>query len=406
MQKKNSLLFFSIAALFISCMAVTFGPDADLYAASPRDEYQKLQRDIRKQKKKLAEATRAEKSVISDLRKVDAQLSDISDQIVTTKNQIKAIRGNISMLEGQIIASSGRLEAQREHLRTRLRTLQRINDSKEIMLMLISNEEPSTVLRASRSLSEISARYNESIKNYRAELGRLSDHKKKLSGLIGNLKSEESNLAKLEGSAKAKKKEKEEFLVSVRKEKSTYQKMINELKEDSERLQRIIRDADKREKSGKRKVTRGKQPDREDLPVDSAFTRMKGRLSWPVQGKLAIRYGSQIDPAFNLPVFRSGIHIRSAVGTSVNAVAHGKVVYAAEFKGYGKMVVISHGAGYHTLYGNLSRIFSKNDAIIKESEPVGEVGDSTTLGGSGLYFEIRYKGKPLDPQQWLRKSGG
>jgi septal ring factor EnvC (AmiA/AmiB activator) len=48
----------------------------------------------------------------------------------------------------------------------------------------------------------------------------------------------------------------------------------------------------------------------------------------------------------------------------------------------------------------------KNDAIIKDNEPVGEVGDSAALGSSGLYFEIRYKGKPLDPQQWLRKSGG
>jgi septal ring factor EnvC (AmiA/AmiB activator) len=133
---------------------------------------------------------------------------------------------------------------------------------------------------------------------------------------------------------------------------------------------------------------------------------MKGKLSWPVSGKLAIRYGSQVDPVFNLPVFRSGIHIKSESGTSVKAVWSGRVVYAAEFKGYGKMVVISHGAGYHSLYGNLSKIFLRNDAIIKENEPVGEVGDSVAIGGSGLYFEIRYKGKPLDPQQWLRKSGG
>jgi septal ring factor EnvC (AmiA/AmiB activator) len=125
-----------------------------------------------------------------------------------------------------------------------------------------------------------------------------------------------------------------------------------------------------------------------------------------VRGKLAIRYGSQVDPLFNLPVFRSGIHIRTATGSTVTAVSAGKVVYAAEFKGYGQLVVISHGGGYHTLYGNLAKIFLANDAIIKENEAIGEVGESTALGASGLYFEIRYKGKPLDPQQWLRKSGG
>jgi septal ring factor EnvC (AmiA/AmiB activator) len=69
-------------------------------------------------------------------------------------------------------------------------------------------------------------------------------------------------------------------------------------------------------------------------------------------------------------------------------------------------VVVSHGGSYHTLYGNLSKIFLENGAIIKEGEAIGDVGESTALGTSGLYFEIRYKGKPLDPQQWLSKSGG
>lgn len=406
MRNNKGLFFPSLIILFLLAGLIPEGLVSDTAAASARDDYQKIQRDIRKQKKKLAVATKTEKSVINDLRRVDTQISDIGDQISATKKQIKDIRANISVLEGQITANMNSLETQKEYLRKRLRTLQRINDSKEIMLMLISDSEPSTILRVSRSLSEISGRYNEAIRKFRAELARLDDQKKRLYGLVGNLKSEEDTLSKLEDSVKAKKKEKETLLASVRREKDTYQRMINELKEDAERIQRIIRAADRKERSGKKRPVSGKPAEREDLPADSEFTRMKGKLSWPVSGKLAIRYGSQVDPVFNLPVFRSGIHIKSDSGTSVKAVWPGRVVYASEFKGYGKMVVISHGAGYHSLYGNLSKIFLKNDAIIKENEPVGEVGDSAALGSSGLYFEIRYKGKPLDPQQWLRKSGG
>jgi septal ring factor EnvC (AmiA/AmiB activator) len=118
---------------------------------------------------------------------------------------------------------------------------------------------------------------------------------------------------------------------------------------------------------------------------------------------VAIKYGSQLDPVFNLPVFRSGVHIKAASAAPVKAVNQGKVVFADEFKGYGQMVILSHGDGYHTLYGNLSRIFTKNGSIIKEDQQLGEVGDSDALGSHGLYFEIRYRGKPLDPQQWLKK---
>jgi len=406
MRKKYGAFLPHLILLCVAFGVLLSVPGACAFAQSPREEYKKVQSDIRKQKKKLAEAARTEKSVISDLRKVDSQLNDLEDQITTTKNQIKSLKGNIAALESEMAVHSKSIAAQKQRLRTRLRTLQRINSEKEVILMLISDEDPTTILRISRSLSEISNRYNESIQSYREALGRIKDKKRKLGGLLNNLKTEERNLAMLEDSTRSKKKEKETLLASVRKEKDTYQSMIEELKGDSERLQKIIRESEKMEKPARKRGARGAKPAPEELPEDSAFTRQRGHLPWPVRGKLAIRYGSQVDPLFNLPVFRSGIHIRTATGSTVTAVSAGKVVYAAEFKGYGQLVVISHGGGYHTLYGNLAKIFLANDAIIKENEAIGEVGESTALGASGLYFEIRYKGKPLDPQQWLRKYGG
>ncbi len=406
MRKKYGAFFPHFILLCVTFSVLLSVPGACAFAQSPREEYKKVQSDIRKQKKKLAEAARTEKSVISDLRKVDSQLNDLEDQITATKNQIKSLKGNIAALESEMNVQSKSIASQKQRLRTRLRTLQRINSEKEVILMLISDEDPATILRISRSLSEISNRYNESIQSYREALGRIKDKKRKLGGLLNNLKTEERNLAMLEDSTRSKKKEKETLLASVRKEKNTYQSMIEELKGDSERLQKIIRESEKMEKPARKRGTKGAKSAPEELPEDSAFTRQRGHLPWPVRGKLAIRYGSQVDPLFNLPVFRSGIHIRTSTGSTVTAVSAGKVVYAAEFKGYGQLVVISHGGGYHTLYGNLAKIFLANEAIIKENEAIGEVGESTALGASGLYFEIRYKGKPLDPQQWLRKSGG
>jgi septal ring factor EnvC (AmiA/AmiB activator) len=406
MRKNGIFLSTAIASFFFVCAVFLPLFSAETFAASPRDEYKKVQRDLRKQKKKLVEATRAERTVTHDLRVVESHIGDITEQISAAKKKIDSTKGSIAELERQIAEGSGRLDAQRQRLRKRLRTLQKINDSKEIMLMLISHEDPSVIMRVSRSLADISRRYRDSIKSYHSELARLHDQKKRLNALFGNLKTEEQGLSRLEQSFQAKKREKETLLAGVRKEKETYQKMIRDLKEDSGRLQRMIRDSERRDRSYKGKKGKGGREKYEPLPADSEFTKMKGRLSWPVHGRVAVRYGSQVDPAFKLPVFRSGIHVKSSAGSSVKAVWKGKVVYAAEFKGYGKLVVISHGAGYHSLYGNLSKIFLKNDAIIKENETVGVVGESSVIGGSGLYFEIRYKGKPLDPGQWLSRSGG
>ena len=79
------------------------------------------------------------------------------------------------------------------------------------------------------------------------------------------------------------------------------------------------------------------------------------------------------------------------------------MVFADWFKGYGNLLIINHGEGYHTLYANLSEIFFKVGDIIKVHDTVGKVGESGILNAPSLYFEIRYKGKPLDPVQWLKK---
>jgi len=79
------------------------------------------------------------------------------------------------------------------------------------------------------------------------------------------------------------------------------------------------------------------------------------------------------------------------------------VIFAEWFKGFGQLIIINHGSGYHTLYGNLAEIFSKVGDIIRENQVIGKVGTSGVISGPGMYFEIRYKGKPLDPAQWLKK---
>jgi septal ring factor EnvC (AmiA/AmiB activator) len=134
------------------------------------------------------------------------------------------------------------------------------------------------------------------------------------------------------------------------------------------------------------------------------FKNLKGKLSWPLNGKVAIPYGSHQDPQFKTPVYRNGIYISSDHDPAVKAVYDGKVVFADMFKGLGQVVILSHGMGYHTVYANLSGMFARVGDIVKSRSTIGNAGTSTLLNAAGMYFEIRYKGKPINPLQWLKSD--
>lgn len=399
-MKSEVRFFFSVFCILYSVFRVL---SSDAFAESPHEEYKQIQKDIKTHKKKLESVKRAEKSVIEELRRTNAELDEIKDQLTVQRGKIKKIQSNISALQVDINNNKESLNLQGNLLKKRLRVLQRISKRNDALLILIGGEDISQTLRTLRYISDISTYDYRLINKYKETVRVLSEKQNNLKKLSSELKTEEEKLTKLEGSLKEKKKERESLLVSVRKEKKTYEKMIKELQEASNRLLRIIQESERRESELRKK--KGTKPGtKEEEPVeDSGFARLKGKLSWPVNGTVAIQYGTQVDPLFNLPVFRSGIHIKTSSGSSVKAVHEGKVVFADDFKGYGQLIIISHGGGYHTLYGNLSKIFLKNGAIIKEHTTIGEVGESSTIGASGLYFELRYKGKPLDPQQWLKK---
>jgi septal ring factor EnvC (AmiA/AmiB activator) len=319
------------------------------------------------------------------------------------RKKTRALQQAIAGLRTDIEKNERNLALQRDRLKKRLRALQKITKETDTILVLITEEDTAKMLKAIRYLRDISHYDQEMINRYRDSLKRLGQRQNELTALLDKLKSEEEQLAKLDESLEDKKKERERLLAAVRKEKRSYERSVTELKESSNQLLKILRDSEKREQEARRKKDTRQPPVKEEGGGDGEFVRQRGVLPWPTQGSVMIPYGSQMDPVLSLSLFSSGIHIRAPLGTQVKAVHGGKIVYADSFKGYGQLVILTHGGGYHSLYGNLSKIFLKNGAIIREQQTLGEVGESSILGSSGLYFEIRYKGKPLDPQQWLRK---
>lgn len=133
----------------------------------------------------------------------------------------------------------------------------------------------------------------------------------------------------------------------------------------------------------------------------SRFLQMQGKLPLPVRGRLERSYGSYMDARLKAVVYHKGMDFRAPAGTPVRAVFDGRVVYADWFVGYGKIVIVEHDGEYFTLYAHLSALQKSVGDQVVVGEAIGKVGDTGSIKGPYLYFELRRKGISEDPRPWF-----
>lgn len=358
---------------------------------NPKEQYKKIQKDIEAHKERLEKIKKQEHSTLEDIDRVNRRLDTIILELRKQRKRIEGINAEIRRIEAEKSEKEREIEREKAWLIRKLRALQRYGNSLDVIILLTSTDDVGEIMRRWKYLERISLYEKKAIEDYSRNLEQLKQQELQLKELKEKLRIGEERIRLNEATLLENRKEKEALLVSIRREKLSHEKTIRELSEASKKLLDLLREIERKDR------------EKEDAYTGKGFPGLKGRLPWPVNGKVAIPYGSQVDPRFNTPVFRNGIYIETG-DDAVKAVSGGKVVFSDWFKGYGNLVIINHGEGYHTLYGNLSETFFKTGDIIKEREVIGKVGESGMLNGPSLYFELRYKGKPLNPLQWLKRK--
>lgn len=375
-KKINIIIFLFLLTLNSICLAT-----------QPKEELKQIKKELEIHKKRLKETEKLERNIVEDLKKVSKELNELEEKIKSHRIKIKNLKIKISETEKGIENYSLQIEAQKNSLANRIRGIQRLHYQQEPILIVFFEKDITKTLRLIRNTQKIMNVDRKLIGQYKKELNNLIAMQIKLKKLYVSLTLEEQALKKAEQAQKQKKKEREILLVEVRKDKALYEKKIKELKENAKKLTKLLQEAEKEEKTDK----------------SEGFTKRRGTLLWPVSGPIVAHYGSQKDPIFNMPLFRSGIYIQAPDGTAVKAAAEGKVVYANYFKGYENLVIINHGDSYYTVYGNLGSITVKKGSYVKTGQIIGTVGEKSDIDTTALYFEVRYRGKPLNPKHWLRK---
>jgi septal ring factor EnvC (AmiA/AmiB activator) len=143
-------------------------------------------------------------------------------------------------------------------------------------------------------------------------------------------------------------------------------------------------------------------PTRRSEPTGPPFASLREQLAPPVEAPIATSFGRVVDAEFKTETFQSGIEFDAPLGVDVEAVAAGQVRFAGWFRGYGKLVILDHGDEYFTISGHLADIQVEVGDEVESRGVIGTVGETGSLSGPRLYFEVRHGREPQDPRGWLR----
>jgi septal ring factor EnvC (AmiA/AmiB activator) len=386
---KSKLLLTSYFLLLIFHFSLLTSHFSLTDASDPKKELQEIEKRLSEEKRKVKQTIKEEKSILSELDQINKLLRKKREELKYYDTRLSETRSKIIVLENEISVLNEKLQIRKNLLKERLRSLYKQRHG-DIAFLLFSAKDYQDLIKKSRYISFIAYYDNKLLHAYSDEIENLNIKMKRLGVLQKELEVNKDNVKKKTEEIQAEREKKDNLLASIKNKRSSYEKMIKELEESSKRLYEMI------EKLG----------EQESPPqvAGKGFKALKGHLPWPISGKVLVPYGKQKDPNFNIPTFKKGVEIKANTGDPVRAVSEGRVVYADWFKGYGLLLIINHGGGYHTLYAHLSETFHKIGDIIKGGQTVGKIGESGLLNEPSLYFEIRHKGKPLNPLEWLRRK--
>ncbi|MBL7031717.1 MAG: peptidoglycan DD-metalloendopeptidase family protein [Nitrospira sp.] len=379
--RRKLVLFF--CSLFFSIYVSGMLP---VHAADPVDKLIEIKDNLKSKLQNLKEVKKEEESVISKIKDINSNISNKEKELGQYNKRITQTRSQLKSVSKEVSQISNRLETSQEFLEEHIVALYKRQYNNDAM-MLMSADDYSDLIKKSRYISLAAYHNNKVLNEYKDELTKANSRGKKLEKLQATLKTNKDDIRKKKNEFQADLATKDKLLKEVRARRSSQEKKIKDLKASSRKIMSMV---------NKLKAT--------EMPksiLGKGFIPLKGRLPWPVKGELIESFGKYKDPEFGLAGFRNGIEIKVRAGAVAQAIAGGRVVYANRFEGFGNMLIIDHGSGYHSLYGNLSEMSLEKGNLVINGMDVGKVSDITNLNVPALYFEIRYKGKPINPMDWL-----
>jgi len=379
--KSQLLIFFFLLAFISSLQAQS--------ASEKRQELKDIRSQIEQKKKNIQQAESDEKDIQTDLMQAEKEISYIGRRLHIIRNDYELQEVRWRELQAVKVARENALDKEQQRLGELLREVYKMDRYGDVRLIL-NQESPALFSRMMTYHDYFSRQRIEQIKRVKTRLEELEKAQHALS-------LQSSTLERL-------KYKREEELAKLGRMKEQKQIVLNNIRENINSEGQHLSQLLKNERALKN-ILKSLTDLLSDIPKSSAsiksFVQLKGKLPWPSAGEIATRFGSARG---NSGKRWSGVVIGVDRGHDVTAIARGRVAFSDWLRGYGLLLIMDHGDGYMSLYGHNESVYKDTGEWVEPGEVIASVGDSGGQNRTGLYFEIRHDGKPVNPVKWCASS--
>ncbi|UCH98427.1 MAG: peptidoglycan DD-metalloendopeptidase family protein [Candidatus Aminicenantes bacterium] len=372
---KKFAVFFGLAALCV-CL---------LRSTSDKEKLDAIAKQIHGINNKLEELKKEEGSILNDIYKIELQYEKAHIENNKIKLQLTTLGRKINKKNSEKKKLEMEIQESKKNLKQILRLLYKIGGNTYLKLFIRINTLEQLFTNYRLFISLIDYKSNE-INKLKTNIQRLMAVKKELEIHHTNLQNLQRQKEQKLRDIRYLKQSKLNLIRKINNDKKQYKQLLDELEAEAAQLNKLIY---------------GKPLKRLLGSID--LERVKGKLKWPIKGKIISFFGKKKSTKFNTYIINNGIKIKPIGSDEVRAIYSGEVVFADYYKGYGNLVIIQHAKNLYTLYGHCEKMIKQRGDNVNEGELISLVGDTGYTSGKALYFEIRTQLKPQDPLKWLSK---
>ena len=355
-------------------------------------ELEVLRRAIEEHRERVGAFEREERGLLETVEQMDRAVEALSDDASRARVAARAARKRLGDLDREIATLEKRLARTKRALAARAVALYKAGEVGPVRALFSASSLPDALARV-EALRRLVGHDQDLLDRSRHESMALAGARESALRASAERDAAARRLARRETELTRERDARRAVLRQVRGNRTRTREALVELEAAAAALEETLAHLEE-------------TPRRQRAPAgDSRFVSLRGRLPYPVAASITSAFGRVVDREFQTETFRKGVEFTAPRGEPVRAVAPAEVRFAGWFRGYGKMVILDHGSSFFTVHGHLGGIAVEVGEQVVVGERIGSVGDTGSLTGPKLYFEIRKGGEALDPGDWLARDG-
>jgi septal ring factor EnvC (AmiA/AmiB activator) len=375
--------------------------DIDRQLKNNRSQLEKVKGEITRLKNKIKATSTQTASILGQLKSLDREVELIDQAQMLLERESRLLNTKISTTKKRLTEHNASLKDLQEHYRKRVLHNYKYGKLQTLELLFTAGSINRALVRYKylRYFADQEKRLVEKIKT---NIAVISELEKSLNKQLSDHKNTLKEKERQRDEYIVRKNEKTALVARLRWNQNTLKQELDNREQEYQRLFGFIKALEKQRKE--REAARKTEKTEQVFVQFDDFKKAKGKLPWPVPGSVLHKYGKQKHASMKTYTNNTGIDIKANEGQKVRLIFSGQISMVTYLPGYGKTVIAEHGKGYYTVYAHLGEVYVTKGDFLRAGETLGLVGDTGSLEGSKLHFEIYESENTVNPLYWLKKN--